>query len=103
MLPARERLLAGVLSADLIGFHTKDYCRHFQKSCMRILGVKAGHNSLIVGDMTAQLGSFPIGIDPRKFKEALEKPGMAAILEEYKREFKGKKVLLGIDRLDYSQ
>lgn len=45
----------------------------------------------------------PPGIDPLKFKETLEKPGMEAILEEYKREFKGKKVLLGIDRLDYSQ
>lgn len=43
------------------------------------------------------------GIDPLKFKETLEKPGMEAILEEYKREFKGRKVLLGIDRLDYSQ
>src|SRR5690606_33964622 len=35
--PWREELLQGVLGADLIGFHTYDYERHFLSSVKRIL------------------------------------------------------------------
>ena len=99
MLPGRRELLEGVLSANLIGFHTRDYSRHFQKSCERIVFATAGIDSLTYKDFTAQLGTYPIGIDPNKFLQALEKPAIESILAEYKKEFKGRKVLLGIDRL----
>jgi len=106
MLPGRHELLQGVLAANLIGFHTHDYSRHFQKSCIRILGAKGEHEALVVTNpdgtnFTARLGTFPIGIDPNKFLKTLEQANMASIIAEYKREFKGRKVLLGIDRLDY--
>ena len=101
MLPARKELLDGVLAANLIGFHTSDYARHFQKCAQRILGATQGHDMLTYKGVTAQLGVFPIGIDPHKFIETLKKPSIEAVLAEYQREFKGRKVLLGIDRLDY--
>ena len=37
-LPQRRELLAGVLGADLLGFHIYDYTRHFMSSCTRMLG-----------------------------------------------------------------
>ena len=37
-LPSRERLLEGVLGADLVGFHTPTYLRHFATSLTDILG-----------------------------------------------------------------
>ena len=39
-LPVREELLQAVLKADLIGFHTYDYARHFVSACTRILGLE---------------------------------------------------------------
>ena len=39
-LPVREELLRAVLRADLIGFHTYDYARHFVSACTRILGLE---------------------------------------------------------------
>ena len=39
-LPVREELLRAVLKADLIGFHTYDYARHFVSACTRILGLE---------------------------------------------------------------
>lgn len=87
--------------ANLIGFHTNDYARHFQKCGQRILGATHGHDRLTYKGVTSQLGTFPIGIDPHKFIDTLKKPSIEAVLAEYKREFKGRKVLLGIDRLDY--
>ena len=32
-----QEILRGILSADLVGFHTYDYARHFLSSCKRIL------------------------------------------------------------------
>jgi trehalose 6-phosphate synthase/phosphatase len=39
-LPVREEVLRATLRADLIGFHTYDYARHFISSCTRILGLE---------------------------------------------------------------
>ena len=39
-LPVREEVLKAVLKADLIGFHTYDYARHFVSACTRILGLE---------------------------------------------------------------
>lgn len=39
-LPVREEVLRAVLAADLVGFHTYDYARHFISSCTRILGLE---------------------------------------------------------------
>jgi hypothetical protein len=36
-LPSRENLLRGIMCADLVGFHTYDYARHFLSSCKRVL------------------------------------------------------------------
>lgn len=36
----REEVLRAVLKADLIGFHTYDYARHFVSACTRILGLE---------------------------------------------------------------
>ena len=37
--PARDRLLQGMLGADLVGFHTPAYLRHFATSLTDILGL----------------------------------------------------------------
>eukprot|EP00798_Chlamydomonas_sp_ICE-L_P015885 gene15885-22013_t len=38
--PKREELLRSLLNADLIGFHTFDYARHFLSCCSRMLGME---------------------------------------------------------------
>ena len=38
-LPSRKEILNGMLSCDLLGFHTYDYARHFLSSVKRVLGL----------------------------------------------------------------
>ncbi|MEA3223752.1 MAG: trehalose-6-phosphate synthase, partial [Thermodesulfobacteriota bacterium] len=38
LLPWRKEILEGLLGADLVGFHTYDYARHFLSSVHRLLG-----------------------------------------------------------------
>ncbi|KAL0813568.1 hypothetical protein Bca101_070011 [Brassica carinata] len=43
---------------------------------------------------------FPIGIDPNRFIKACELPEVGQQMTELKKRFAGKKVILGVDRLD---
>ena len=48
-LPHRERVLAGMLGADLVGFHTAAYARHFASSGLRVLGIASSVDRLRFG------------------------------------------------------
>ena len=101
ILPMRNKVLQGVLAADLIGFHTYDYARHFLSVCTRILGLEASPKGVDYKDHFAHVGIFPIGIDPSAFIRALDLPSVQERASELQAKFAGKKVLLGVDRLDY--
>lgn len=47
------------------------------------------------------MGAFPIGIDPEKFVEGLQKPSVQNRIAALKRKFEGVKLIVGVDRLDY--
>jgi len=105
----REEILRGVLSADLCGFHIYDFARHFHTSCARVLGTGGAEgvtegNEGIYSHATRRstaVDAFPIGIDPQKFYDTLQTGPVKDKIIELQRRFDGKKVILGIDRLDY--
>ena len=101
IIPSRDELLYGVLSSNLLGFHTHDYSRHFQSAATRIIGAQCSNETITLNGATSSLGTFPIGIDPKRFIDALATDKVQAHMEEFRKQFAGKRVLLGIDRLDY--
>ncbi|KAF6004263.1 Trehalose-6-P synthase/phosphatase complex synthase subunit [Cyanidiococcus yangmingshanensis] len=101
ILPVRREILEGVLAADLIGFHTFDYARHFLSVCTRILGLESSHRGVEFHGHFAHVGIFPIGIDPNLFLRTLELPLVKARIEELRNRFSKERVLIGVDRLDY--
>ncbi|KAJ3085341.1 Trehalose-6-P synthase/phosphatase complex synthase subunit [Quaeritorhiza haematococci] len=101
ILPVRKQVLLGVLHSDLIGFHTYDYARHFLSSCTRILGLQTMPNGAEFEGRMVHVGTFPIGIDPEKFVEGLEQERIQRRIAQLQEKFKGVKLLVGVDRLDY--
>ncbi|KAJ1727456.1 Trehalose-6-P synthase/phosphatase complex synthase subunit [Coemansia biformis] len=101
ILPVRREILEGVLAADLLGFHTYDYARHFLSSCTRILGLATTPNAVESEGRVVHVGTFPIGIDTEQFTEALRTDVVLQRLGEFERKFEGTKVIVGVDRLDY--
>ncbi|KAL4855450.1 hypothetical protein ACK3TF_003986 [Chlorella vulgaris] len=99
-LPVREELLRSVLKADLIGFHTYDYARHFVSACTRILGLEGTPAGVEDNGSLTRVAAFPIGIDPDRFTEALETPEVKANIAQLLNRYAGRKVMLGVDRLD---
>lgn len=71
-LAVREKLLRGVLGADLVGFQTANYTRHFRQTVSRILGLEAlpkGISLEIGGSKFVDVGAFPMGIDVGALRE----------------------------------
>lgn len=103
LLPNRSEILTGLLGADLVGFHTYDYARHFLSSVLRILGSETTHGTVVVGERTILTDAFPIGIDYEKFTLALDDPETKQEIERVKSHYKNQKIVLSVDRLDYSK
>jgi trehalose 6-phosphate synthase/phosphatase len=101
ILPVRKPLLEALLASDLLGFHTYDYARHFLSACARVLEVDTTPRGLEYASHFMSLGVFPIGIDPEHIAHILQRPAVHARIAELTETFAGRKVLLGVDRLDY--
>eukprot|EP00899_Mesostigma_viride_P018962 jgi/Mesvir1/27067/Mv20760-RA.1 len=99
-LPLREEILEGVLHADLVGFHTYDYARHFTSACCRVLGTEGTPDGVDSHGNFTRVAAFPIGIDPERFIDALETEIVQTQMAELRSQFAGRKVMLGVDRLD---
>ena len=63
-----------MLGADLIGFHTYDYERHFLSSVKRILRKEVSFNRVNLGTREVVVNTFPMGIDYEKFSNAAQTP-----------------------------
>lgn len=103
LLPNRHELLAGLFGADLIGFHTYDYTRHFLSSALRLFGYESQHGSIIVNGRVVKTDIFPIGIDYPKFTAQLNEPDVLRELQSLDHHYAGLKIILSMDRLDYSK
>lgn len=111
-LPWREEILQGLLGSDLIGFHTYDYERHFLSSVRRLLGLEVSFNDVYLENRTIKVDSFPMGIDYKKFSESAKihdantqenRTDLQKKLDEHKKSAPDTKLILSIDRLDYSK
>lgn len=104
LLPERESVLRGLLGSNLIGFHTYDYVRHFLSSILRILGLENSLGRIHLEDgTTVQTDAFPIGIDYKKFEQAGNNRLAKSTVKKLTKKAAGKKVILSVDRADYSK
>ena len=103
LLPWRDEILKGILGADLIGFHTYDYLRHFLSSVKHILGVEHVFNELIIDDRIVKVDTFPLGIDVDRFVHAESDIFVRKNIEKLEKKYSGRKVIISVDRLDYTK
>ncbi|KAL7240992.1 hypothetical protein ACSBR2_006591 [Camellia fascicularis] len=103
-LPVRDEILKGLLNCDLIGFQTFDYARHFLSCCSRMLGLdyesKRGHIGLDYFGRTVYIKILPVGIHMGRLEYVLNLPSTSIRVREIQEQFRGKKVIVGIDDMD---
>jgi trehalose 6-phosphate synthase len=103
-LPWRRELLRGLLGADLIGFQTRGGAQNFLAVAKRYAGAEiAGDVATLDGHRT-RVGAFPISIDYALHDEIARGPAAVAVVERLKRRLgPQRRILLGVDRLDYTK
>jgi trehalose 6-phosphate synthase/phosphatase len=103
LLVWREDILRGLLGADLIGFHTYDYVRHFLSCTRRLLGLDDNLNIISYEDRYVKVDSFPMGIDYNRFAGEVDESNLSPEVLEIKKIKENKGIILSIDRLDYTK
>ncbi|CAI9119489.1 alpha,alpha-trehalose-phosphate synthase (UDP-forming) [Brytella acorum] len=90
VLPPAAEFLREMVSYDLIGLQTEEDVRNLNE-CFRGCGL----------DKAAQ--AFPIGIDPKEFAQQAVDNIRDPEVKRLKDSLRGRKLILGVDRLDYSK
>ncbi|KAJ8771852.1 hypothetical protein K2173_027029 [Erythroxylum novogranatense] len=103
-LPIRDEILKALLNADLLGFHTFDYARHFLSCCSRMLGLdyesKRGHIGLEYFGRTIYVKILPVGIHLGRLESALNHPSSSIKVKEIQEQFRDKLLIVGVDDMD---
>jgi len=97
ILPWDHQIMRGLLACDLVGFHCQAYASNFLDCADRMLGARVDRDAGRIehGERTVRVGVFPLGIDSELFaKRAREAPGRGP---------RGERIILGVDRLDYTK
>jgi trehalose 6-phosphate synthase len=103
-LPWREQILHGMLGADLIGFQTYSDAQNFSRSARRFTDAEGTDTELGVGDRVVRVNAFPASIDFDWFEQRALVPRVHAQAALVKRRLGiGRKLLLAVDRLDYTK
>lgn len=112
LLPWREEILQGMLGADLVGFHTYDYVRHFLSCVRRIFGHETVFNRIRIGERTLKVDAFPKGINAERFaskaeayhKRTEQSDSQVRMMMKHLVNTEGdEKIILSIDKLNYTK
>lgn len=101
--PWRERLLRGLLGADVIGFQTAAYRYHFVHAAARFLGMEPEIDVLAYDGRQVRIGVYPIGVDAAEIARLADTPEVRAEALRIREQAPGGCVVLGVDRLDYTK
>ncbi|OQV06003.1 hypothetical protein CLAIMM_10647 [Cladophialophora immunda] len=102
ILPFREEICKSLLLCDVVGFHTNQYAKDFLDSARKVLpGVPRSPNDLHWEGRKVIVHGFPLGIEADEWRERLQEEAAKKELTSLQHQFKGQKILLGVDRLDY--
>ncbi|KAF7729031.1 threalose-6-phosphate phosphatase [Apophysomyces ossiformis] len=99
-LTTRNEILQGILGANLVGFQTYSYARHFISSCTRGLGCESTQVGVNANGQIVSVGAFPIGIDAERVHQYCQQPGVRPKMNAIRDMYAGKKIIIGRDKLD---
>ena len=108
-LPWRRQVLEGLLGADVIGFQRVADASNFARAVRRQLRYETKASGIRVptedgGARLALAKAFPISIDADEYIRLAQRPDIVARAAEIRESLGNpKKVLLGVDRLDYTK
>ena len=103
-LPWRRQIITGLLGADLIGFQLPGGTRNFLRLAKTLLDVPASGGLLNFDGRRIKAGAFPISIDSAAQSALAATPEVHAAARKLRSDLGNPgKIVLGVDRLDYTK
>jgi len=111
-LPNHEQLIPLLLEYDVVGFQTDgdagNFVRFLLSECnaareMRVFETAGRQITLRVNGKQIQIGSFPVGIEPRAFERLARRNVRSPLVKDLVTSLGNRVLVIGVDRLDYSK
>ncbi len=103
-IPQHEWLMRAMFAYDLLGFQSEADLQNFSRYVQAEAGaVDLGENRFRAFNRTVRAGAFPIGIDVDEFAALTHAKEGVDMYERMKAEYSRRKLLIGVERLDYSK
>jgi trehalose 6-phosphate synthase len=102
-LPWRAQILEGMLGADVVGFQTYQNAQNFSRSARAFTAADGTDTELEFHGRSIRVNAYPISIDARGFEETARSPATEAAARDIRERVGGRKIILGVDRLDYTK
>ncbi len=102
-VPSHAELVEAMLSYDLIGFQTDEDRQNFEDYLQHELNLGVFDGFVTSARGLTQLATFPIGIDVDEFSDRAVRASARPDVERLRASLRGVKLVLGVDRLDYSK
>lgn len=103
VLPSSPELLEMMMDYDLMGLHTRRYANNLVHSLSSELDGTHIGDTLRTRDKSLRIRVYPIGIDVEGFERLARQPGMSPEGEYMRDGAPDHKIILGVDRLDYTK
>jgi len=102
-VPHHAEIVQAMLAYDLIGFQTVEDRQNFEDYLQAELGFNVVDGTVASEWGLTQLATFPIGIDVDEFAARATKAMGRLEVTRLRESLRGAKLVLGVDRLDYSK
>jgi trehalose 6-phosphate synthase len=103
-LPWRSAIVEGLLGADLVGFQLPSAASNFVQLARRLHDLPTRRQEIEYDGRTVSARAFPISIDVEAIDRLSRSPEVVARAAEIRKELGGPdKIVLGVDRLDYTK
>ena len=103
ILPWREEILEGLLGADILGFHLPEYAEHFRQCVERFTAYRVSRGTIQCHGRKVKTIAAPIGIPVDDLQALAIDPDVGREVERIRRAMANRRLILGVDRLDYTK
>jgi len=111
-LPKHEQLIPLLMQYNVVGFQTENDAGNFVRYMMsesnsardtRVFETANRRITLHMHGRQTQIGSYPVGIDPRGFQRLARRNVRSPLVRELAASLGGRDLVIGVDRLDNSK
>ncbi|HME85133.1 MAG TPA: alpha,alpha-trehalose-phosphate synthase (UDP-forming) [Roseiarcus sp.] len=102
-LPQHKEILGGLTYYDLVGFQTENDRDNFAHYLTTLGAAQVRGGVFEIGSRKVRLGAYPVSIESKAYMRLARNAGRSALVALVRESLGGSRLVLGVDRLDYSK